>query len=373
MNLLIPHGFETNYVVGFARGLAANGVSILVVSDDKLAPLLSTAGIAQINLRGSVDPKRPYWRKAGNLIRYYLNLLWVVFRNRGATIHFCGLLPSRMILLEGLFLPMWFRLWSGRYVHTVHNALPHSRDRSWLFRCAYRWIYLFPSACIAHTVKVARQLELEFAVAPHRIVVISIGLNTEVPATEISQAEARLQLKLPPTEPIALFFGKVEPYKGVDRLAETWEKLQTKPAHLVIVGSCLDARYRKRIRESLGNSFMSASMEWREGFVPNESVATWFRACDVVVLPYRHIYQSGVVFLCLRFGIPIVATNVGSLAEYIDGDAGVIADTEDPAGIAAALDRFFSNATRFRRDVISDRAQKYSWERQCAAIKHLYH
>jgi glycosyltransferase involved in cell wall biosynthesis len=113
-------------------------------------------------------------------------------------------------------------------------------------------------------------------------------------------------------------------------------------------------------------------MEWREGFMINEEVAVWFKACDVVVMPYRNIYQSGVVFLCLRFGVPIVATNVGSLSEYIDGDSGIITETNDPAGIAAGLDRFFAERTRFHREDIARKAAKYGWAQQCAAITHLY-
>ena len=113
-------------------------------------------------------------------------------------------------------------------------------------------------------------------------------------------------------------------------------------------------------------------MEWREGFVPNDEVALWLRACDVVVMPYRNIYQSGVVFLCLRFGVPIVATDVGSLSEYVNDVSGVIAPPDDPAGFAAALDHFFASRTCYDGETIARQAMKYSWDRQCLRIKHLY-
>lgn len=372
MNLLIPHGFEANYVLGFARGLTANGVKFTIISDNELAPRLTAAGIAQCNLRGALDPARPGWLKAANLARYYLLLLWMVFRHRGGTIHFNGLLTSRLILFDGLVLPVWFRFWAGRYIHTAHNALPHSRENNRLFRWAYRWIYRFPHTIIAHTDRVARQLESEYGVDPSRLSVISIGLNEEMPDTDLSVSDARRQLGLPAQGPIAFFFGKVEPYKGVDLLAGAWGVVRTAAARLVIAGWCPDIAYAQQIRQAIARSPRAASMEWREGFVPNEVVAVWLKACDVVVMPYRNIYQSGVVFLCLRFGIPIVATDVGSLAEYIDEDSGLITRTNDPAGIAEALDRFFSAPARFRREEIASRAAKYGWDRQCHAIKHLY-
>jgi glycosyltransferase involved in cell wall biosynthesis len=89
-------------------------------------------------------------------------------------------------------------------------------------------------------------------------------------------------------------------------------------------------------------------------------------------MPYRSIYQSGVVFLCLRFGVPIVATRVGSLPDFIDNDSGVFAEENNAAGIAGAIDRFFGQRGHYRREDIARRAQRYSWANQCAAIKHLY-
>ena len=372
MNLVIPHGFEANYTVGFARGLAANGIDLMVASDDDIGPRLADAGIAHRNLRGSLDPSRRTLEKAINIVRYYLRLLGVIVEYRGGTLHFNGLLASRAILLDGLLLPPWLRLWAGRYVHTAHNALPHGRETSGVFRRMYRWIYRFPHTIIAHTEKVAAQLEQEFGVTRDRIIVISIGLNEEMPTTDLSMPAARVRLGLPERGPIALFFGKLEPYKGVDLLAEAWGSVRTPGSHLVIAGWCPDQPYAEQVRSAISRSPRASTMEWREGFVPNAQVALWLRACDVVVMPYRNIYQSGVVFLCLRFGIPIVATDVGSLSEYIDDDSGIIAPPDDPDAFAAAVDRFFASCNRFDREAIAGQALKYSWDRQCLRVRHLY-
>jgi glycosyltransferase involved in cell wall biosynthesis len=372
MNLLIPHGFESNYVVGFARGLVANNLELLVISSDEIAARLDAAGILHCNLRGSQDERRPAWRKAANLIRYYFFLLWKVFQHRGATIHFCGLLTSRIILVDGLVLPLWLRLWSGRYLHTAHNALPHSRERSRFFRFAYRWIYRFPHTHLTHSQKVAQQLQQDFSVKPTRIKTISIGLNEEIPCSTLTQAEARRQLNLPLSAPVALFFGKIEPYKGVDLLVKAWASLQTPEARLLITGFSPDARYAAQLRESINTSNKTVLIEWREGFVPNATVATLLAATDVVVLPYRNIYQSGVVFLCLRHGVPLIATDVGSMPEYITPETGIIAKSNDATGIAQALDLFFSSRAQFDRTRIKASADKYRWDLQCALIKSLY-
>jgi glycosyltransferase involved in cell wall biosynthesis len=372
MNLLIPHGFERNYVIGFVRGLAANGVNVTVVSDDEIAPGLSAAGIPHLNLRGSLDPARSRWAKLKNLFCYYIRLLLTIVRHRGATIHFNGLLISRIIVLDGIVLPLWIRCWAGCYVHTAHNALPHGREQSRFFRRAYHWIYCFPNRIVAHSPQVAVQLQSQFGVAADRIRVVTIGLNEEVPEPGLSGRECRGRLGLPSEGLIALFLGKVEPYKGVDRLIEAWSGLKTTGARLALVGWCGDAAYAARLRSAIEGSDRREQIQWRESYVTNEEMGLWLTACDVVVLPYRHIYQSGVIFVCLRFGVPVVATDVGSMAEFIDTQSGVITKSNDVAGIRGALDEFFARRDRFSREDIARRAQKYSWTRQCALIADLY-
>jgi glycosyltransferase involved in cell wall biosynthesis len=308
-----------------------------------------------------------------NLARYYVLLCWTILRHAGRTIHFNGLLTDRIILFDGVVLTLWMRLWAGCYVHTAHNVLPHGKEHRKLFRWAYRWIYLFPDHIIAHTPRIAEQLVADFGVAQERISVISIGLNEEVPDTPFTKAEARQKLGLPAKAPLLVFFGKVESYKGVDVLAEAWGGVQTREARAVVVGWSPDAGYTRKIKEAMARSPRASTIEWREGFVPNAEVALWLTACDAVVMPYRNIYQSGVVFLCLRFGVPIVATRVGSLPEFIlDGQTGVFADENTPAGIARAIDRFFATAEKYSRPEIARRAAPYGWPQQCEAIKHLY-
>ncbi len=371
-NVIIPHGFEANYVLGFCKGLQANGLDLLVVSSDEIEARVRQAGLPQLNLRGSQQENRSVVAKAANFVRYYVQLLWLIFRTRGGTHHFVGLLGSRIILLDGVVLPLWLRLWSGRYLHTAHNALPHSREHSRFFHHAYRWIYRFPHTILVHTGKVAEQLEHTFGVEPRRIVTISIGLNEEVPAAPVDQAEARRRLGVPADARLALFFGKIERYKGVDLLLQAWDQVKTPRARLVIAGQCPDSGYAAELQRARAAAAAPESIDWREGFVPNDAVALWLTACDVVVMPYRNIYQSGVVFLCLQFGVPIVATRVGSLAEYVDAGSGIIADSGDPAAFSRALDAFFAAPDRFDRAQIRARATRYSWPRQCAGIKHLY-
>ena len=372
MNIIITGGFEANFTVGFVKGLAANGVELRVVSCDETAPRLTAAGIPNLNLRGSLDSNRPFVSKLANLTRYYVRLLLLLFRHRGATVHFTGIFRNELILWEGLVLNFCIRLLAGRYLYTVHNVLPHSREHSRFFRWIYRKIYRVPNLLLAHTRRARQQLMEEFGVAGARIHLTSLGLNEEMPVTGMTPTEARNRLGFDGEKQLILFFGKIDEYKGLDLLLAAFERLAFPDTRLVIAGTFRNPAYRAQIHLQLERMSRRKDVHIYERFVPNEEGEVFFKACDVLCLPYRHIYQSGLVFLGPRFGIPMVTTDAGSLREFVGDDLGLVSRANDAAGIADALARFLAAPGLFPRAAILNHAQKYRWSSVCRELVPLY-
>ncbi len=373
MTLVVPNGFERNFTLGFVRGLAANGVDALVLSDDDTAPALDAADIAHVNVRGSVSENRPGWRKAVNLLRYYAALFARAWRHRGEVIHFTGMFQNGRVLFEGLALNLALRLAAGRYLYTVHNVLPHGREGSRFFRWVYRWIYRMPHRLLVHTRRAGQQLVEEFGVPPEKIQHTSIGLNEEMPVTALTPADARRQLGLEPDERVVLFFGKIDAYKGLDLLLDAFDQLNAPGPRLVIAGVFRAADYRETILRRIAALRRRDRVQLHEHFVPNDEAEVFFKAGDVLCLPYRQIYQSGLVFLGPRFGIPLVTTDVGSLRESVEEDGlGLVSRTNDAAGLTTALDEFFARPDRFRRATITAAVQRHRWETVCRELIPLY-
>ena len=70
----------------------------------------------------------------------------------------------------------------------------------------------------------------------------------------------------------------------------------------------------------------------------------YFKAADVVVLPYTHIFQSGVLFLGYNFGLPAIATDIGSLRDdVIEGETGFICKPCDAIDLANCIRKYFSS------------------------------
>jgi len=113
---------------------------------------------------------------------------------------------------------------------------------------------------------------------------------------------------------------------------------------------------------------LSRRIVLRPDFIPDEETEVYFKAADVLVLPYTHIYQSGLVALGYSFGLPIIATDVGSFREDIlEGKTGFICRPSDSVDLARAIQTYFeSNLYRrlahTRQEISQYAHQRYSWQ-----------
>ena len=97
-----------------------------------------------------------------------------------------------------------------------------------------------------------------------------------------------------------------------------------------------------------------------------------FYGADMVVLPYRNIYQSGVLFQALRYGVPILASDVGSFSEYVHPELGKLFKSGDVNDLAQKLDEMIKARGLFSSITIQEYAKKYSWPRVVSSICELY-
>ena len=184
-------------------------------------------------------------------------------------------------------------------------------------------------------------------------------LGREMP----SRDDARNKLGLAPDERVALFFGHVRPFKGLDIAMRAWQRIAT-DARLVVAGEVWwddEEKYRRLAQEL--NIKSSTLFEFR--FIPDAEIADYFAATDVVLAPYRAEAQSGVALTAFHFSRPVIATTVGGFPELIEeGVNGMLVPPEDPSALAGAIDRFFNDGDRAAMEEgAAKTARELSWER----------
>ena len=167
---------------------------------------------------------------------------------------------------------------------------------------------------------------------------------------------------------VALFFGHVRPFKGLDIALRAWSRLKSDVVLLVAGEAWWDAEDEYR---QLAKGLNTVRFDFR--FIPDAEIATWFAATDVVIAPYRTEAQSGVVLTAFHFQRPVIATRVGGIPEIVqDGLNGFLIPPENPDALAAAVDRFFAEADRNAMETSCEAsARKYSWQDYAATFSSL--
>ena len=122
-----------------------------------------------------------------------------------------------MEIFDRTLLLMYYRVLGKRLVFTVHNVNAGKRDGNdgFLNRLTLRIQYRLVDHLFVHTERMKRELMLDFGVSPEKVSVIPFGINSTVPDTALTRAEARQRLGLDASHKTILFFGNIAPYKGL--------------------------------------------------------------------------------------------------------------------------------------------------------------
>ena len=370
---LLTGGGDRPYAFGLATALMSESVALdLVGSDDLDCPEFhGTSGVSFLNLRGSQEPGASFASKMLRVSIYYAKLIRYAATAKPRIFHI--LWNNKFEYLDRTLLMLYYRLLGKIIVLTLHNVNAGKRDvdDSLLNRLTLRIQYRLASHIFVHTEKMKLELMEEFGEREGRIAVIPFGINNAVTNTSLTTADAKRRLGIRDGERTILFFGNITPYKGLEYLTAAFRDVSARRDDylLIIAGrpkSC--ERYWTAIREMVREDAGRGRVLIKAEYIPDDETEIYFKAADVLVLPYTHIYQSGVLFLGYSFGLPVLAADVGSLKdEIVEGKTGFMFRPEDPDDLARAIERYFASdlyaELNNRRQEIRDYAtERHSWD-----------
>lgn len=364
-------GGLTHYVYNLARELGARGVDTVIATaaDYELereaqrlpsnVRIEKTFSLLANRLRGRLPYRVLRSMKGVEFFGDVIRTVRLARRLRPDVIHVhCtnAIVVWLMAALRPLRIPV---------VYTAHDVTPHERipfERATMAR-----IHALADHLVVHSDEDRRRLAAEFGEGGDRVSVIPHGDYGffDRDAVRPGREAARAALGLDPDAEVALFFGFIREYKGLDLLLDAWGKVaDARPgARLVVAGD--PARLTAARLQELRAQADSLGVLHRFAYIPFDEVAGYFVAADVLVLPYRKISQSGVLLLALSMGVPVVATRVGAFPEVItDGETGMLVEPGDRDALSATLTRALGDAPLRARLAEAGRRrveETYSW------------
>lgn len=148
-----------------------------------------------------------------------------------------------------------------------------------------------------------------------------------------------------------LFFGQVKEVKGLDVLLDALKILKEDGVkiHLTIAGKIWkdDAgKYIEKIKDLDINEIVDCHFK----YIPNEDVYNYFNDADLVVLPYRKIYQSGVLLLAMSYGRPVIVSSLDAFIDIIEDDVnGFVFQNESPVSLGHKLKKVYKDRSRLNQ------------------------
>ena len=380
---LLTGGGDRPYAHGLAVSLSEAGVPLDFIGSDFLESeeLRARRDVRFLNLRGDMSPDVPPVRKTLRVLQYYARLLAYAVRSDAPVFHI--LWNNRFEAFDRTVLMWFYRRLGKRIIRTVHNI--NAAERDGCDNAFNRWTlkaqYAMSDHLFVHTQPMKQQLIDQFGVSEAAITVIPFGINDTVPQTDLSQAEARQQLGLGSNERVLLFFGNIAPYKGVEFLIDAFASLarQRSDYRLVIAGRPKGAEpYWESIVSRIRDLGIEDRILRRIEYVPDDNTEIFFKAADVLILPYTHVFQSGVLFLAYNFGLPVIASDVGSLREdIVEQRTGFVCEPRNAESLESAIRSFFEGSLwQGRDDVRADikryASERYSWSSIAAVTSNVY-
>jgi glycosyltransferase involved in cell wall biosynthesis len=346
VHVVDPSAYTPPYDHALCAALAAAGAEVeLHTSRFAYGPIAAPAGYARREsfYRAAARVRDPRLRRVLKLAEHVPDMLRYRRSARAAdVVHFQWLTVQH---LDGRLLPR------GRpLVLSAHDILP--REPRPGQRAAQRRLYERFDAVVVHSAHGAERLRRELGVEPARVHVIPHGAFAHLAAGDAAAAgPAPFQTQLP----VVLCFGLMRPYKGIDLLLEAWRGIDG--AELWIAGM-------PRMDIAPLQAAAPAGVRFVPRFIGDDELPAYFRRADLVVLPYREIDQSGVLFTALAFGKPLLLSDVGGFPEVARTGAARTFPAGDAAALQGALRELLGDPAALAQLAARSRAAAdgpYSW------------
>lgn len=221
-----------------------------------------------------------------------------------------------------------------------------------------------------------------FSIPSEQTFVIHMGnesLFLTQASTFSSNKDIRQRYRFTSDESIILFFGILQPSKGLPDLLRAFALVyqQNKKTRLIIAGFPSKVINVSELKKLASNLAISDVVTFDTRYIPIEEVGPLMELASVVVYPYRNSTQSASLQVAYTFGRPVVATRVGGLTEVVkDGRSGFLVPPESPNDLAEAVLKIINNPKMAKE--MGDYARylsetHYSWKSIATKIMDAYH
>lgn len=349
------------YTFGQSIGLINSGIKTsLYTNNETINPKID--GLNFFSFYKNVFASKS---KIKNGIQWIFGSFRSIFHARfsGASIFHFHIFYTNILIFFNIIL---VKLLFGKVVLTIHDVSSFATSKKSIFTS--KLVYRISDLLITHNqyslneiIKIDKFFQRKLHIIPHGNYGPFINIQR-------NQKRSREYLNLPAEKKILLFFGMIKKVKGLDILLNSFKEVIAKDPNIVLL---IAGRLWKNdftiYQDIIEKNNLSNNIILHTRFIPHSDVEHYFCASDLVVLPYKKIYQSGVLMMGLSYKKPVLVSDLPPLKEVItDNKNGFLFRSEDVKDLTNKLNFILSDKCDLKR--IESNGSKlinkeFSWEK----------
>lgn len=356
------HSGMDYYDFGLCTGVTSSGWQAALYSCNKTVAPRSNVNFKLYTFYEDIYGADPAWRRGLRFLRGLFRSLVHAKRTKVDVVHFHFFFVT---FLE-LFSVQMARLMGFRVVVTAHDveSFAAGLGSHRLAKIAYNTAHQI----IAHSDVGKRELQASIAVPSHKLHHVPIGNYLHAVGEPITKTDARKLLELPANAQIVLFLGQIKEVKGLDILIRAFAEVQkAHPSAVLVVAGRVWKDDFEVYEELIKNTLRDDACILRIGFVPDELMSAYHHASNIVVLPYRKIYQSASLLMAMAYGVPVLASDIAGMKEIIEDNInGFLFESGSAADLASRLIELLNSEQQLQHVAFTAQEHmqtEYSWER----------
>ena len=169
--------------------------------------------------------------------------------------------------------------------------------------------------------------------------------------TDNEKQQLKKKLNIPQNSKVLIFTGRIVQEKGIKELVEAFEVASTSDLTLLIIGSAnfgasTNTPYEKEVQLLIKNCKKRIVFT---GFVHQSELYKFYNIADLAVMP--SLFNDPAPLVCIEAqaaGVPLIATRVGGLPEYVCEGSAELIDVDDNlvSNLATAIDDLLSDENK---------------------------
>ena len=348
------------YLFGQAQGLIENNVLVnLYTNATTINPEIKGLGFYQFY-------KRLF--NTNKIIAFFRYFIGSLRSHIHAKISKCNIFHYHLFGSSALvvFNMILAKIFFAKICLTIHDVKSFSNNSKFSFYS--KLIYFFADIIITHNKFSADEIISNYSFLENKIQIIPHG--NYIPFIEIEKDKnfARQKIGINENKFVLLFFGMIKSVKGLDVLLKAMPEIikNNKEVILLIAGKPWRddfSKYEEIIKDLKIEKYCKLDIK----FIDHKDVSFYYASSDIVILPYRRIYQSGVLMMSLCYKKPVIVSDLPSFKEIIvDQETGVFFSSDDSVSLAQAVSKLMSDndlVELVRKNAYNLMEQKFSWQR----------